>query len=114
MLWLYAIRYNIKKGLIRRRYFYRTALAINRIFCCGKFRSKRPKKGIYFQVFFFGFEPLYRMMFLLLSILGLAFNGYFYCGCMIYLFLKNSVLKYILKALLKSGKRLKKVFTIIL
>ena len=65
---------------------------------------KRPVPRRYFQKSFFSFEPLYRISFVFFSLAGLIGSGYFYCGCMIYIFLKNHVLHYILKALGKSGK----------
>ena len=63
----------------------------------------RPRPGEYFDIFIFSFQPIYRMLFLLFSVLALAFNGYFYCGCVLYLFLNNTVLFYILRAVGKSG-----------
>ena len=77
---------------------------LNKVFCCGKFHSERPQPEKYFQIFFFSFEPLYRIFFAIFSMLGLVSSGYFYCGCMIYLFLRNHVLLNILRAVRKSGK----------
>uniref|UniRef100_A0A1X7V711 Ion transport domain-containing protein n=1 Tax=Amphimedon queenslandica TaxID=400682 RepID=A0A1X7V711_AMPQE len=100
------VMYKAKKGLLRRKYIYQFFRLLNKIFCCGKFRSKPPQPEKYFQIFFFSFEPLYRILFVILSLLGLAASGYFYCGCMIYLFLRNHVLKNILRAVRKSAVQL--------
>ena len=89
---------------MRRKYLHKFFRKLNKIFCCGKFRSEPPQPEKYFQIFFFSFEPLYRILFVILSVLGLAVSGYFYCGCMIYLFLRNHVLNNILRAVRKSGE----------
>ena len=59
-----------------------------------------------FDVEFFSFNPLYRLLFLLCSILSLGFSGFFYCGCVLYVFLRNDVLTQVLSAVKRSGKRL--------
>ena len=97
-------RYNINKGFLRRKYFYKVAHFLDKVFCCGRCEVKRPVPERYFQISFFSFEPLYRILFTILSIVALVLGGYFYCGCMIYLFLRNTVLINVLKAVRKSGK----------
>jgi inositol 1,4,5-triphosphate receptor type 1 len=104
--------YNTKKGLLRRKRIYQFLKFLNKKFCCGVFRATKPQPEKYFQIFFFSFEPLYRISFLLFSILGLIFNGYFYCGCTLYLFLRNQILLYILKAVRKSALQLITIFTL--
>lgn len=94
----------MKKGILRRRYLYSCFEKINRWLCCEKVTASRPDKDTYFQISFFNFETLYRIVFVFFSLGGLLFSGYLYCGCLIYIFLKNRVLQYILKAVEKSGK----------
>lgn len=103
MFYLHTFRYDLKKGLRRRRYLYKIARLTNKYLCCGKVSAHHHVPNNYFQTSFFSFEPLYRIFFALFSCLGLVLSGYFYCGCMLYVFLKNSVLQYILKAVGKSG-----------
>uniref|UniRef100_A0A1X7SFY8 Uncharacterized protein n=1 Tax=Amphimedon queenslandica TaxID=400682 RepID=A0A1X7SFY8_AMPQE len=94
--------YQKKKGLLRRRLLYQIMSKLNQLICCGKISANKPHPKEYFQIIFFSFDPLYRLLFLIFSVAGLAFNGYFYCGCMIYPFIKNSVMSFILRALRKS------------
>ena len=84
--------------------------------CCGlsqKIEISEPKKEKYFQINFIGFEPIYRILFVCFSILSLAFSGYWYCGCLLYLLLKIEVLEQVLTALWKSGESLPFVYTMI-
>ena len=64
---------------------------------------QRPKDLEYFGIYFFGFEPIYNILFVCFSILSLAFSGYWYCGCLIYVFLNIEVLEQVLTALRRSG-----------
>jgi inositol 1,4,5-triphosphate receptor type 1 len=104
--------YNAKKGLLRRKGIYQFLQYINKWFCCGKFHATRPQPEKYFQIFFFSFEPLYRLFFVLFSFLAVISNGYFYCGCTLYLFLRNQVLLYVLRAVRKSALQLITVFVL--
>ena len=95
--------YKKKKGLLRRGYLYDIMSKLNQSICCGKISADKPQPKEYFQILLFSFDPFYRILFLFLSAAGLGTNGYFYCGCMIYPFLKNSVMSFVLRALRKSG-----------
>ena len=58
----------------------------------------------YFQVNFISFSSLYRIVFLLCSITALGTSGYFYCGCILYVFLRNNILQNVLTAVNRSGE----------
>ena len=58
----------------------------------------------HFQVYFFNFRPLYRIVFLICSIVALGTEGYFYCGCILYVFLNSNVLQQVLTAIWRSGE----------
>lgn len=58
----------------------------------------------YFQVNFISFSSLYRIVFLLCSIAALGTSGYFYCGCILYVFLRNNILQNVLTAVNRSGE----------
>ncbi|XP_019863943.1 PREDICTED: inositol 1,4,5-trisphosphate receptor type 3-like [Amphimedon queenslandica] len=93
--------FKISKGVIRRKRLHQFLCKLNL-----KISADKPKPKEYFQIFFFSFEPLYRILFLIFSGLGLATTGYFYCGCMLYLFLRNHVMFFIIRALKKSAFQL--------
>lgn len=72
-----------------------------------KKNSCKEKKLIsfqYFQVNFIGFSSLYRVAFLLCSIAALGTSGYFYCGCILYVFLRNNMLQNVQAAVSRSGE----------
>ncbi len=56
----------------------------------------------YFKVDIFGFQPVYRFVFLICSIAAIPLRGYPYCICLFYVFLKVDVVQYILTALSRS------------
>uniref|UniRef100_A0A1X7UK67 MIR domain-containing protein n=1 Tax=Amphimedon queenslandica TaxID=400682 RepID=A0A1X7UK67_AMPQE len=60
----------------------------------------------HFQVYFFNFRPLYCIVFLVCSIVAMGYEGYFYCGCILYAFLNNNVLQQVLIAISKSAAQL--------
>ena len=53
----------------------------------------------------FGITTLYMMLFLLCSILSLAFSGYFYPICLLYIISNNDILIRVLKAVTKNGMK---------
>ena len=57
-----------------------------------------------YQVDYISFEPIYIIFFLICSILSLGLQGYFYCFCLFYIFLKFPTLSTVLNALKRSGK----------
>lgn len=101
--WL-IIRYNFTKGMFRRKALYQIVNKVYEQIFHKPIEKKRPKPEEHFQIFFFSFQPIYRILFFLFSVAGFATHGYFYCGCMIYPFLTNNVMLYIVRALKKSGK----------
>lgn len=98
-------RNNVNKGCIRRRQLYKLTQFIRRRLCCQKCTLATFSSDVT-QLEFFSFEPIYRGFFVLFSLIGFIGSGYFYCGCMFYIFIKNNVLRYILKAIRKSGTKL--------
>ncbi|XP_019854531.1 PREDICTED: inositol 1,4,5-trisphosphate receptor type 3-like isoform X2 [Amphimedon queenslandica] len=110
MLLITRFKYKLVKGLLRRKKLYQVVNRIHQLLCRGPIRNKRPKPAEYFQIFLFSFHPIYRILFVLFSIAGLATHGYFYCGCLIYLFLRNDVMLYIVRALKRSAFQLITVF----
>jgi inositol 1,4,5-triphosphate receptor type 1 len=106
-----SIVYDIKKGLLRKKHLYRFMKYMNRVFCSNRIRALRPQTQEHFQTYFFSFEPIYRLVFVLCSLLSLIFSGYFYCGCTLYAFLRNQVLHNILKAVGRSALQL---FTVLM
>ena len=84
--------------------------------CCGLSKKKslkvklkklqtklQPKEQKYFEMYFMEFKTIYRILLFCFSILSLAFSGYWYCGCLLYVLLKIEVLEHVLNALWKSG-----------
>ena len=69
---------------------------------CSKWFHK-PEELECFGVYFFGFETIYRILFACFSLMGLAHSGYWYCGCLLYVFLKSTLLAQVLTALSRSG-----------
>ena len=57
----------------------------------------------YFEIYLLSFAPLYRICFVVFSLLALGTSGYFYCCCILYIFLKWPTLDLILTALRRSG-----------
>ena len=57
----------------------------------------------YFEIYMLSFAPLYRICFVIFSLLALGTSGYFYCCCILYIFLKWPTLDLILTALRRSG-----------
>lgn len=58
----------------------------------------------YFKIDLFGFQSLYRLIFLACSIAAIFLRGYTYCICLFYVFLKVDVVQYILTALTRARK----------
>lgn len=58
-----------------------------------------------YDVDILSFTPIYTLVFLLCSILSLGTRGYFYCVCLIYIFLvRSDVLIPVFAAIKRSGK----------
>ncbi|XP_019851941.1 PREDICTED: inositol 1,4,5-trisphosphate receptor type 3-like [Amphimedon queenslandica] len=51
----------------------------------------------------FSISTLYMFLFLLSSILSLAFSGYFYCFCLLFIIIDNDILKRVLRSVTKNG-----------
>ena len=51
----------------------------------------------------FSVSTLYMFLFLLSSILSLAFSGYFYCFCLLFIIVDNDILKRVLRSVTKNG-----------
>ncbi|XP_019850014.1 PREDICTED: uncharacterized protein LOC109580894 isoform X2 [Amphimedon queenslandica] len=68
--------------------------------------TNKQKNSNYFKVNFFSFSTLYRIIFLLFSIAALTTSSYFYCGCILYVFIRSNVLNYVLTALARSALQL--------
>ncbi|XP_019861438.1 PREDICTED: uncharacterized protein LOC100634093 isoform X2 [Amphimedon queenslandica] len=54
----------------------------------------------------FSISTLYMLLFLVCSILSLAFKGYFYCFCLLFIIVHNDILKRVLRAVTKNGMSL--------
>ena len=63
----------------------------------------RKTKKKCFEFYLLSFAPLYRICFVIFSLLALGTSGYFYCCCIFYIFLKWRTLELILIALRRSG-----------
>ena len=96
------------------------------IWCCSqksqkKLNRKFNKQNIEkhkelkpFKIYIHSFTPWYRIFFMIFSLLALRTSGYFYCCCILYVFLKSSTLEQILIALRRSGRFVSNIFTITL
>lgn len=91
------LRYDFKRGVLRRKWLYHI---LNK---CNWLEIKKPKREMYFEISFFDFVTLYRIVFVMCSVLGL-FRPYFYCVCMIYVFIDNKDLHNVLRAISGGGK----------
>ena len=56
------------------------------------------------RIYFIGFETLYHVLFFLFSFAALVHSGYWYSGCLLYMFLKSKLLAQVLVALFQSGE----------
>ena len=52
----------------------------------------------------FGTRTLARLMCVVFSLLGLTLSGYFYCGCLFYVFVKNNSLREVIIAVRLGGE----------
>ncbi|XP_019860520.1 PREDICTED: inositol 1,4,5-trisphosphate receptor-like protein A [Amphimedon queenslandica] len=59
-----------------------------------------------FDIYLFSFSPMYRVLFLLFSLLSIGTFGYFYCLCLPYIFLNIDVMQDIVKAISRRRKQL--------
>lgn len=98
-------RWNLKKRLIKSERIKNLIASLSKaVFKDKDITINPPDDAKCFEVYLLSFGPLYRMFFCVCSILALAFHGYFYCGCILYLFVYSSVLEQVLTALGRSGK----------
>ena len=97
------IRWDLKKWIYRHESLKNIASKLNQAFCGASITVNPPEDAKCFEVYLLSFSPLYRLLFVICSILSLASHGYFYCGCILYLFLKSSVLHQVLTAVRRSG-----------
>ena len=105
MIWPLLFRYNFKKWLDRYELLRRLQENINNCCCKGKLPEfKKPVSRQCFEVYLISFAPLYRIVFVLCSLLALATSGYFYCCCVLYVFLKSNVLHQVLTIVRRSGR----------
>ena len=75
--------------------------AVNELMCRW---FNKPREVGCFGTYFFGFQTIYRILFLWFSIAALVHSGYWYCGCLLYVFLRSKLLAQVLTALSRSGK----------
>ena len=54
--------------------------------------------------FLFGTRALARLMCVVFSLLGLTLSGYFYCGCLFYVFVKSESLRQVMTAVRLGGE----------
>ena len=101
-LWFYY-RYRLKSNSEKKKYLRIIGKFIDKYICFGKFTIQRPKMPKHFTVLFLSFEPIYRAIFTLASALGLFFHVYFYTFCLIYILLRNDILKDILSSVRAAG-----------
>ena len=78
---------------------------INKKLFKGYFTLEESKNCECFDVHFLSVGLLYRIVFALSSIIGIATYGYLYCLCLPYIFIKIDVIEDIVVALRKRGKR---------
>ena len=96
------------------------------VWCCSQTNQKivngtfnkpnieKHKEMKCFDFHFFSFTPVYRIIFTIFSLLALGTSGYFYCGCILYVFLKSSTPEQIVIALKRSGMFISPLFAILL
>ena len=105
MIWPHLFRYKFKKWLDHYEFLRRVQENINNRLCKGKLPEfKKPVSSQCFEVYLISFAPLYRIIFVLCSLLALATSGYFYCCCVLYVFLKSNVLHQVLTIVRRSGR----------
>ena len=63
----------------------------------GWFKKIDEKEG--FEIYFFGLYTIYRLFFLVCSLLGLLLSGYFYFLCLPYIFIKIDVVHHVVRAI---------------
>ena len=71
-----------------------------------KAEKKEPEREYqvtFIDVNIFGAQTIYMIIFLLCSILSLAFSGYFYPLCLLYIIYNNDILMRVLRAVTKNG-----------
>lgn len=93
-MWPHLFRYNLKKLLDHHQKDFNGELL----------QFKKPVSRQCFEVYLISFAPLYRILFVLCSLLALATSGYFYCCCILYVFLKSDVLPQVVTAVRRSGR----------
>ena len=75
---------------------------------------KKIKEKQCFEFYLLSFAPLYRIFFVVFSLLALGTSGYFYCCCILYVFLNWPTLDLILTALRRSGMFIFNIFTFLI
>ena len=96
------------------------------IWCCSQTNQKivngtfnkpnieKHKEIKCFDFHILSFTPLYRIFFMIFSVLALGTSGSFYCCCILYVFLKSNTSEQILIALKRSGMFISTLFIILL
>lgn len=67
-----------------------------------RFGLKKPEQT-YSAINIYGLRTAYVVLFLLASILSLAFYGYFYALCLLHIIVNNDILQRVLRAVTKNG-----------
>ena len=72
------------------------------LFAVHRFGLKKPEQT-YSSINIYGLRTVYVVLFLLASILSLAFYGYFYALCLLHIVVNNDILQRVLRAVTKNG-----------
>ena len=87
---------------------YKCCVGLHYIDCCHSYRHRVLASNKYFDE---SFQPFYLFIFMLCSVVAWipypTTLKYFYCVCLLYPFLRRSVMLYILRALKRSCKTIK-------
>ena len=73
------------------------------LFSAGRFGLKKPEKKTYSAINIYGLRTVYTVLFVLASILSLAFYGYFYALCLLHIIVNNDILQRVLRSVTKNG-----------
>ena len=98
---IFTHRWDLKKWVYRHEHLKN--LSVQASEALGGVTINPPETNKCFELYLLSFSPLYRILFVICSILALGTHGYFYCGCILYVFLKSSVLHQVLTAVRRSG-----------
>ncbi len=74
------------------------------MYCFHGYSWRPPPEELYSDVPVLGLMTVYVVIFLLCSVLSLAFHGYFYCICLLHVIVNNDILQRVLKSITKNGE----------